>query len=45
MLRECPIDHRCMRGITVDVVYDAVARRLDDRGSRHSAGHDSRSPA
>jgi heptosyltransferase-2 len=29
LLRECPIDHRCMRGITVDAVFDAVARRLD----------------
>lgn len=31
MLRDCPIDHRCMRGITVDAVFDAVARRLDAR--------------
>jgi heptosyltransferase-2 len=29
LLRECPIDHRCMRGITVDAVFDAVARRID----------------
>jgi heptosyltransferase-2 len=28
MLRDCPIDHRCMRGISVDRVYDAVSRRL-----------------
>jgi heptosyltransferase-2 len=28
MLRECPIDHRCMKGITVDTVVTAVARRL-----------------
>lgn len=28
MLRDCPIDHRCMRGISVDTVYEAVARRL-----------------
>jgi heptosyltransferase-2 len=26
MLRECPIDHRCMRGITPDRVFDAVVR-------------------
>ena len=26
MLRECPIDHRCMKGMTVEVVVDAVAR-------------------
>ncbi|MGH9308003.1 MAG: lipopolysaccharide heptosyltransferase II [Vicinamibacterales bacterium] len=30
MLRDCPIDHRCMRGITVDAVFEAVSRRLDD---------------
>jgi heptosyltransferase-2 len=29
MLRDCPIDHRCMKGITVDAVFDAVGRRLD----------------
>lgn len=31
MLRDCPIDHRCMRGITVDRVFDAVSRRLAQR--------------
>ena len=29
LLRECPIDHRCMRRVTVDMVFDAVVRRLD----------------
>ena len=29
MLRDCPIDHRCMKGITVDAVFAAVAGRLD----------------
>lgn len=29
MLRDCPIDHRCMKGITVDAVFGAVAARLD----------------
>ena len=29
MLRDCPIDHRCMKGISVDTVVDAVSRRLD----------------
>ncbi len=29
MLRDCPIDHRCMKGITVDAVFGAVGRRLD----------------
>ena len=29
MLRECPIDHRCMKRISVDEVFTSVARRLD----------------
>jgi heptosyltransferase-2 len=29
MLRDCPIDHRCMRGISADAVFGAVAGRLD----------------
>ena len=29
MLRECPIDHRCMKRISVDDVYVALTRRLD----------------
>jgi heptosyltransferase-2 len=28
MLRDCPIDHRCMKGITVDSVVTAVTARL-----------------
>jgi heptosyltransferase-2 len=28
LLRDCPIDHRCMKRITVDVVLAAVARHL-----------------
>lgn len=31
MLRECPIDHRCMKGVTVDAVYQAVSHRLEAR--------------
>ena len=31
MLRDCPIDHRCMKGISVDAVFEAVSRRLDAR--------------
>jgi heptosyltransferase-2 len=34
MLRDCPIDHRCMRGIGVDRVFDAVSRRLSESGPR-----------
>jgi heptosyltransferase-2 len=33
MLRECPIDHRCMKRITVDRVYEAAARRLAEAGA------------
>jgi heptosyltransferase-2 len=29
MLRDCPIDHRCMKRITVDTVFAAVAARLE----------------
>jgi heptosyltransferase-2 len=28
MLRDCPIDHRCMKGVTVDSVVSTVRRRL-----------------
>jgi heptosyltransferase-2 len=31
MLRDCPIDHRCMKGITVDAVFGAVSGRLGER--------------
>ena len=34
MLRDCPIDHRCMRGISVDRVFDVVSRRLSEGGHR-----------
>jgi len=33
MLRDCPIDHRCMTRITVDRVADVVLRRLDAAAS------------
>jgi len=33
LLRECPIDHRCMRGIGVDRVFDVVMRRLASRSA------------
>jgi heptosyltransferase-2 len=35
MLRDCPIDHRCMKGVTVDAVAASVVRHLaraDRRG-------------
>jgi heptosyltransferase-2 len=31
MLRECPIDHRCMKGVSVDSVFQAVSRHLGSR--------------
>ncbi len=31
LLRECPIDHRCMKGIPATRVFDAVVRRLGSR--------------
>ena len=37
MLRECPIDHRCMTGVTVDRVYEAALKqvaRYEARGER-----------
>ena len=34
MLRDCPIDHRCMRRISVDTVFDAVTRRLSEAEHR-----------
>ena len=33
LLRECPIDHRCMMGVSVDQVYDAGLKQL----ARHEA--------
>lgn len=30
MLRECPIDHRCMKGITAGAVFASVSARLHD---------------
>ena len=31
MLRDCPIDHRCMTRISADAVFDAVSKRLAAR--------------
>ena len=36
MLRDCPIDHRCMKGITPDAVFGAVAARLDAQAGEGS---------
>lgn len=37
MLRDCPIDHRCMKRIGADEVFDVVARRLDAHAPRLEA--------
>jgi len=34
MLRDCPIDHRCMKRISVDRVLAAASARLKGGGSR-----------
>lgn len=34
MLRECPIDHRCMRGLSPETVFAAVDRLMPARGPR-----------
>jgi heptosyltransferase-2 len=37
MLRECPIDHRCMTGIAPERVLEAVERQIADRTASGSA--------
>ena len=34
LLRECPIDHRCMTRVTVDQVYDAATKQSTQLGVR-----------
>jgi heptosyltransferase II len=36
LLRECPIDHRCMTGVTVEQVYEAAAKQLKDMSGQTS---------
>jgi lipopolysaccharide heptosyltransferase II len=38
LLRECPIDHRCMNGVSVDHVYEAAADRLRCTRAASTAG-------
>ena len=33
LLRECPIDHRCMTGVTVEQVYGATVAASSARGA------------
>jgi heptosyltransferase-2 len=34
LLRECPIDHRCMTRVTVDQVHEAAVQQLGRQGAR-----------
>jgi len=44
MLRECPIDHRCMTGVSVDQVYKAAAKLVTGvRGKVEGIGESSSS--
>jgi lipopolysaccharide heptosyltransferase II len=43
LLRECPIDHRCMTWISVDQVYEAALKLLSGRGARGEGQEDSES--
>jgi heptosyltransferase II len=38
MLRDCPIDHRCMKRITVDDVFAAVTSKLAAAAVPQTAG-------
>jgi heptosyltransferase-2 len=38
MLRDCPIDHRCMKGITADAVFQAVSADLAAKVAGGSEG-------
>lgn len=41
LLRECPIDHRCMTGISVERVYDAAVKQMQaDRLTRKKLASD-----
>ena len=44
MLRECPIDHRCMTGVTVDQVYQAAADVVTGSGVQGERVGESWSP-
>src|SRR5881628_432336 len=46
LLRECPIDHRCMQGISVEMVHAAAMRqlRMESFTAPSTASIDSRAP-
>ena len=39
LLRECPIDHRCMTGVTVDQVYEAAVKQLTPSHQLSATSH------
>ena len=39
LLRECPIDHRCMTGVTVDMVTQAAVGQLTDKVQPAAVAH------
>jgi len=41
LLRECPIDHRCMTGVTVDMVVQAAVGRLAKNPQLSALSHES----
>jgi len=42
LLRECPIDHRCMTRVSVDQVYEAAVKQLGRQEARGEGREDSR---
>src|SRR5574341_413678 len=42
LLRECPIDHRCMTRVTVDMVYEAALERLGTRNDERRTASEER---
>jgi len=44
LLRECPIDHRCMTRVTVDQVYEAATKQLTPLGVRGEGLGETSSP-
>ena len=45
LLRECPIDHRCMTRVTVDQVYEAATKELTPLGVRGEGLKETLSPS
>jgi heptosyltransferase-2 len=40
LLRECPIDHRCMTRVTVEQVYEEAVRQLEGQGAQREGRED-----